>query len=41
MMWETKDSQLSFPPCHFPDYGVEAFRASLAEYADRERRFGQ
>lgn len=41
MMWETRDAQLSFPAVHFPDYGAEAFRASLAEYAERERRFGQ
>lgn len=41
MMWETRDAQLSFPTLHFPDYGPEAFRASLAEYAERERRFGK
>jgi undecaprenyl diphosphate synthase len=41
MMWETKDAQLSFPDMHFPDYGAEAFRASLAEYAERERRYGE
>lgn len=41
MMWETRDAQLSFPALHFPDYGAEAFRASLVEYAERERRFGK
>lgn len=41
MMWETRDAQLSFPALHFPDYGAEAFRASLSEYAERERRFGK
>ncbi|MFZ1654572.1 MAG: polyprenyl diphosphate synthase [Candidatus Moraniibacteriota bacterium] len=41
MMWETKDSQLSFPQLYFPDFGAEAFRTALAEYAERERRFGQ
>ena len=41
MMWETKDAQLSFPPCYFPEYGAAAFRASLMEYAERERRFGK
>lgn len=41
MMWETRDAQLSFPALHFPEYGAEAFRASLAEYAERERRFGK
>jgi undecaprenyl diphosphate synthase len=41
MMWETKDSQLSFPQLYFPDFGADAFRAALTEYAERERRFGQ
>lgn len=41
MMWETKDAQLSFPTCFYPDFTPERFRAALAEYADRERRFGK
>ncbi len=41
MMWETKDSQLSFPQVYFPDFGADAFRTSLTEYVERERRFGK
>jgi undecaprenyl diphosphate synthase len=41
MMWETKDSQLSFPQVYFPDFRAETFGASILEYTERERRFGQ
>ncbi len=41
MMWETKDSQLYFPDCHFPDFDAAAFRVAIEEYQDRERRYGQ
>jgi undecaprenyl diphosphate synthase len=41
MMWETKDAQLSFPPCFYPDFDAAAFRAVIGEYAARERRFGK
>lgn len=41
MMWETKDSQLYFPNCHYPDFDAAAFRVAIEEYQDRERRFGQ
>lgn len=40
MMWETKDAQLAFPDCYFPDFGKEAFQQVLREYVIRERRFG-
>lgn len=41
MMWETKDAQLAFPDCHFPDLDATAFRAILADYQGRQRRFGE
>ena len=41
MMWETKDAQLYFPNCHFPDFGATGLRAAIEEYQTRERRFGK
>ena len=41
MMWETKDSQLYFPNCHFPDFDAAGFRAAIEEYMDRDRRYGK
>lgn len=41
MMWETKDTQLYFPNCHFPDFGASGFREAIEEYQARERRFGK
>lgn len=41
MMWETANSQLSFPTVYYPDFTPEEFQKALQEYADRERRFGK
>ncbi len=41
MMWETKDAQLYFPNCHFPDFGAQELRMAIEEYARRTRRFGK
>lgn len=41
MMWETKDAQLYFPNCHFPDFGAEGMEKAVEEYQARERRFGK
>lgn len=41
MMWETKDAQLYFPNCHFPDFDSAKFREALGEYQRRQRRFGE
>lgn len=41
MMWETKDAQLYFPNCHFPDFDAVKFREALEEYQRRQRRFGE
>lgn len=41
MMWETKDTQLYFPNCHFPDFDTTQFQGALEEYQRRQRRFGE
>ena len=41
MMWETKNAQLYFPNCHFPDFDTVKFRAAIEEYQRRSRRFGE
>jgi undecaprenyl diphosphate synthase len=41
MMWETANSQLSFPTVYYPDFTPEELQKSLQEYAERERRFGK
>jgi undecaprenyl diphosphate synthase len=40
LMWQSAYSELVFRDELWPDFGREAFEASLAEYADRRRRFG-
>ncbi len=41
MMWETKDAQLYFPNCDFPDFDAAGFRRAIEEYQGRERRYGK
>lgn len=40
MPWQSIYSELIFVPTLFPDFTVEKFRLALAEYRNRERRFG-
>lgn len=40
LMWQSAYSELVFRDELWPDFGREAFEASLAEYEDRLRRFG-
>src|SRR5919202_162286 len=40
LMWQSAYSELVFRDELWPDFGREAFEASLAEYAARRRRFG-
>jgi undecaprenyl diphosphate synthase len=40
LMWQSAYSELVFREELWPDFGREAFEASLAEYAARRRRFG-
>jgi undecaprenyl diphosphate synthase len=38
--WQSAYSEFVFLPDLWPDFGAEAFEKALAEYAQRERRFG-
>ena len=40
LLWQAAYSELVFADELWPDYGREAFEASLTEYAARQRRFG-
>jgi undecaprenyl diphosphate synthase len=40
LLWQCAYSELVFRDELWPDFGPEAFRASLDEYASRKRRFG-
>ena len=40
LMWQSAYSELVFREELWPDFGREAFEASLAEYSARRRRFG-
>lgn len=40
LLWQCAYSELAFADELWPDYGREAFEASLDEYARRQRRFG-
>lgn len=41
LLWHTAYSELYFTPVLWPDFDAGAFRQALAEYARRQRRFGQ
>jgi len=41
MLWHCAYSELYFTPVLWPDFGVEAFREALADFAGRQRRFGR
>jgi undecaprenyl diphosphate synthase len=40
LLWQCAYSELVFRDELWPDFGADAFRASLEEYASRRRRFG-
>src|SRR5436190_3858699 len=40
LLWQCAYSEFVFRDEFWPDFGREAFEASLAEYEDRQRRFG-
>jgi undecaprenyl diphosphate synthase len=40
LLWQCAYSEFVFRDELWPDFGREAFEASLAEYEDRQRRFG-
>lgn len=41
MMWDIADSQLFFSQKLFPDFGAEALKEAILDYAARARRFGK
>jgi len=41
LLWECAYAELYFTPCAWPDFDEAALEAALADYARRERRFGQ
>lgn len=41
LLWHCAYSELYFTPVLWPDFDKQAFAGALAEYARRERRFGQ
>ena len=40
LLWQAAYAELVFVPTLWPDFGEESFRAALADYSTRERRFG-
>jgi undecaprenyl diphosphate synthase len=40
LLWQLAYSELVFVETLWPDFGADELRAALAEYANRERRFG-
>ncbi len=41
MMWETRNAQLAFPSCWWPDFTADLFQETVEEYQTRGRRFGK
>ncbi len=41
LLWECAYAELLFLDCLWPDFDAAAFEQALAEFASRERRFGQ
>lgn len=41
LLWQCAYTELVFTPCLWPDFDAQALDAALAEFAGRERRFGQ
>ncbi len=40
MMWEASYSEFWFSNINWPDFGVEEFQKAIADYQNRDRRFG-
>jgi undecaprenyl diphosphate synthase len=41
LLWQAAYSELYFSPALWPDFDAAELDAAIAEYARRERRFGQ
>lgn len=40
LLWQAAYAEFVFLPCHWPDFGPEDLAAAIAQYEERERRFG-
>ncbi len=40
LLWESAYAELVFTPCLWPDFGAEELAGALAEFRQRDRRFG-
>ncbi|MBN8996955.1 MAG: isoprenyl transferase [Rhizobiales bacterium] len=40
LLWQVAYSELVFLPLYWPDFGAEALRAAVREFASRDRRYG-
>ena len=40
LLWQAAYSELVFTECLWPEFGTAELDAALAQYAQRERRFG-
>jgi undecaprenyl diphosphate synthase len=40
LSWQSAYSEFVFPECYWPDFDVAHFQAAIAEYVNRDRRFG-
>ena len=38
--WQLAYTELVFLPCYWPDFNTDQLKAAIAEYTNRERRFG-
>ncbi len=41
LLWQSAYTEMVFTPCLWPDFDAQALDQALADYASRERRFGQ
>lgn len=41
LLWQSAYTELVFTPCLWPDFDAQALDQAVADYAGRERRFGQ
>ncbi|MBR2620722.1 MAG: undecaprenyl diphosphate synthase family protein, partial [Firmicutes bacterium] len=39
-LWQSAYSELVFPEVYWPDFTPEEFEKAIADYQNRERRFG-
>jgi undecaprenyl diphosphate synthase len=40
LLWQAAYAELVFLPLYWPDFGADALRAAVKEFATRDRRYG-